>query len=297
MAEVITLQHNEVSYCYSDFLPDIVRVVDAGYDMDEQGRVGNIAYVYGNDFQAHLTWTSMDANEQIQKGTLARVFWPTLLTEVDGSIPIVRLVPHSLVDHSVNLFETIPTAWSRNFELIDRAKELWTQLPENFRVLFNELFWDGAEFRRYVTAPASINGHHNGWGGNLRHGVEVAEHAERISLDVPGVSTEVLILAALIHNTPIANGFSWMDNQWVQLSKYAQRDCRQRFKSQITGILERLPGLLTDSERQTLWNILFANCEVDEAAWQPLATIEKEILSMAGRLSCALNLRNQGGVQ
>jgi hypothetical protein len=297
MAEVITLQHNEVSYCYSDFLPDVVRIIDADYDIDERGLVANIAHIYGNAFQAHLTWTSMSADEQLQKGTLARVYWPKHLTEIDGAIPIVRLVPISFADHSVNLFETIPKNWLKNSGLIERAKELWTQLPENFRALFNELFWDGDEFRRYVTVPASINDHHNGWGGNLRHVVEVAEHAERIALDVPGISTELLILAALIHNTPIANGYCWMENQWVPAGKYDQRDNRQRFKARITSTLERHPELLKDCERHALWSILFASTEVVETPKQPVASVEKEILSMATRLSCVLNLRNQGGVQ
>lgn len=56
------------------------------------------------------------------------------------------------------------------------------------------LFRDKKCFRRNVTAPAPINGHHNGWGGNLRYVVEVAKHTGRIALDVPSVSTGLLIL-------------------------------------------------------------------------------------------------------
>jgi hypothetical protein len=145
--------------------------------------------------------------------------------------------------------------------------------------------------------PASINDHHNGWGGNLRHVIEVAEHAERIALDVPGISTELLILAALIHNTPIANGYCWMENQWVPAGKYDQREYRQRFEVRLASTLERYPELLKDCERHALWSILFASAEVVETPKQQVAIVEKEILSMASRLSCVLNLRNQGGVQ
>ena len=298
MAEVISLQQNDISYSYSQFLPDVVRVLDIGYETDAQFRTHHIVKVWGNAFQANLTWVTPYNDERICKGSLARVYWPKLLTEVDGCFPVVRIVPIISVNQSVNLFDTIPSAWSRNFELIERAKMLWSQLPLRMQALFNEIFWDDQLFRRYVCIPASIDGHHNGWGGNLRHAVEMAEHAERIALDLSGVSNDLLILAGLLYNAPNAEGYRWSDGQWVLASQCVLNESRKRFLARLKAILERHPELLTGGDRRTLWQILFgSHVGRGELSWQPLAALETEILSLADRLSCVINLRDQGGVQ
>lgn len=110
MAEVITLQQSDINHSYSEFLPDVVRVLDAGYETDAQFRLCHVVTVYGNAFQATLTWTSASPDERIAKGALVRVFWPTQLREVDGLYPINRLVPLTAVDHSINLFETVTSS-------------------------------------------------------------------------------------------------------------------------------------------------------------------------------------------
>lgn len=298
MAEVITLQQSDINFSYSEFLPDVVRVLEAGYEIDDRFRVTHVVTVYGNAFQATLTWTSACPDERITKGALARVYWPNKLSEVDGLYPVIRLVPITRIDHSINLFDTVPPSWSRQFSVLDRAKELWNQMSESRQALFNELFWDGQLFRRYIGIPASINSHHNGWGGNLRHVVEMAEHAERIALDVEGISSGLLILAGLLFNAPQAEAYTWKDGQWGLTRESQIQESLERFQVRLQNILERQPSLLTDRERQTLWQILFAQGgERHERPRQPMASIEAEILKMADRLSCVLNLRGQGGVQ
>lgn len=298
MAEVITLQQSDINHSYSEFLPDVVRILDAGYEIDAQFRVCYVVTVYGNAFLATLTWTSVCPDERIAKGALARVFWPAQLSEVDGLYPVNRLVPLTAVDHGINLFETVPSSWSRQFSLLDRAKELWNQLPAPMRALFNELLWDVQLFRRYICIPASIDSHHNGWGGNLRHAVEMAEHAERIALDVEGVSSDLLILSGLLFNAPLAGAYAWKDGQWGWARLAMIQESRKRFEASLTAILEHQPNLLAERERQTLWQILFGHDGgSDGSPLQPMATLETEILKMADRLSCVLNLRGQGGVQ
>lgn len=297
MAEVITLQQSDINYSYSEFLPDVVRVVDAGYEIDAEFRVCYVATVYGNAIQLPLSWTSACPDERIAKGALARVFWPAHLGEVDGLYPINRLVPLTAVDHSINLFETVPSSWSRQFDLLDRAKALWGQLPCRMQAIFNELFWDVDTFRHYIYIPASINSHHNGWGGNLRHSVEMAEHAERIALDVEGVSNDLLILAGLLCNAPDAEAYIWKEGQWGQAGLAVVRATRQRFEARLHAILEHRPNLLNERERQILWQILFGrDTENHGSREQPMTALETEILKMADRLSCVLNLRGQGGV-
>lgn len=297
MAEVITLKQADINFSYSAFLPDVARVLEVGSEIDAHGRVSHVATVAGNSFQGTLTWTACWHDERIAKDALARVFWPAHLEQVDGLVPINRLVPLSTIDHTINLFETVPRSWSRQFRVLDRAKELWEQLPDAKQALFNDLFWDAEHFRHYIYAPATISCHHNGWGGNLRHAVEMAEHAERIALDVEGVSHDLLILAGLLYNAPQAEAHTWKDGQWGQPSLTLVQQSRKRFETRLSAILERQPNLMAGKERQTLWQILFGQGSANGTmAQQPMTALETEILQMANRLSCVLNLRGQGGV-
>lgn len=298
MAEVITLQQPGVSYRYSQFLPDIVRVLEAKHSLDDDFHTCNVATVVGDTFQATLTWMSRYNDPQICKGALARVYWPDELSEVDGRLPVVRLVPMTSADHGVNLFATIPTEWLKNAPLIERAKALWEQLSSPKQALFNALFWNAPRFQRYVCVPASSHEHHNGWGGLLRHAVEMAEHAEHIALEVPGVSCDLLILAALLYNAPIAEAFRWANGQWASPGESIIESARLRFATRLDDILEHQPTWLTEEERQILWQILFGQAgKANHPEQRPFAKLETEILFMADRLSSAINRREQGGVQ
>lgn len=297
MSEVITLEQPDICFRYSEFLPNVVRVLEAGYEVDSHFRVQHVATVYGNSFEATLTWVSACPDERITKGALARVYWPNTLSEADGLYSVIRLVPLTRVDHSVNLFETVPPTWTREYSLLDRAKELWSQMSESQQRFFNEIFWDVRLFWRYICAPASINSHHNGWGGNLRHVVELAEHAERISLEVEGVSVSLLILASLLYNAGQTQAFVWKDGQWgFQESKI--RECQSQFQQRLDAVLDQHPSLLSTQERHILWQTLFGqHGSRREDYRQPMASLETEILKMADRLSCVINLQGQGGVQ
>lgn len=298
MAEVITLQQGDIAYSYSEFLPDVVRVLEAAHDIDEKGRVRHIATVYGNSFEATLSWTNGCYDERITKGALARVYWPKCLGEVDGLYPVIRLVPIDKVDHRINLFDTVPPSWSRQRSLLNRAKDLWNQLPETRKDLFNELFWDVNRFHRYICIPASIDNHHSGWGGNLHHAVDMAEHAERIALDIEGVSGDLLILAGLLHNAPWVGAYTWKDGQWRVGGPTVLRTAEQAFQAALDAILTRQPRLLTHHERQSLWQMLRGSEKQHwEARRKPMVSLENEILQMADRLSCVLNLREQSEVQ
>ena len=298
MAEVITLQQPEVCYSYSQFLPDVVRVLEVSYEIDDDFRTHNIAIVCGNTFQGTLTWMSRYYDPQIRKGSLARVHWPNELSTVDGCHPVVRVVPISSVDPSVNLFDTIPRGWLKNSSLIERAKELWEQLSQPMQLLFNMLYWDSACFQRYVCVPASIDGHHNGWGGNLRHAVETAEHAERIALDVAGVSNSLLILACFLYNAPVVEACRWRDGHWQMPNESVMKESQVRFQGRLEAVLRNSPDCLSTGEHQILWQMLFGlNAARLEIQQQPSAGLEGEILCMADRLSRVINQREQGGLQ
>lgn len=297
MAEVVNLQQSNINYSYSEFLPDVVRVLNVQYEFDDHLCIRHMATVYGNAFQARVTWTSMSHDEQIAQGAMARVFWPHRVTEVNGLYPVVRLVPVTRVDAAVNLFDTVPPSWSKDILSLRRAKELWEQLPDTRQRLFNELLWDPRIFRRYICIPASLNSHHNGWGGNLRHAVEVAEHAERIALDVEGVSSDFLILAGLLHNVASIGAYDFRETQWASVSETMALASQRYVQEALEEILDRLPGLLAEQEACVLKQVLFGQRGAILTSDQlPIRTLETEILQMADRLSCVVNMHSQGGV-
>ena len=74
---------------------------------------------------------------------------------VDGSaIQISRLVLLELPEASLNLFDTVPTSWVSNIDLLERAGDLWNNLPDYFKALFNTVFWCGERFQRFCVGQS-----------------------------------------------------------------------------------------------------------------------------------------------
>jgi hypothetical protein len=108
----------------------------------------------------------------------------------------------------------------------------------------------------------------------------------------------LLALAGLLCNAPQAHAYAWKEGQWVLAGSAVIQATRQRFEERLTAILECRPGLLTDGERKILWQILFGHPGGRELSAQaPMLALETEILRMADRLSCVVNLQGQGGLQ
>lgn len=297
MVEVMTQHQSEQKISYQPCLPEVVRVMTFSFEMYSQGWAEHLAHVYGDSDEMYLAWQRPFPEQRIQEGCLARVYWPTHLNIKDGVIDVVRLAPLEEPDGTVNLFETIPDEWLRNREIIDRATALIDQLPPAMRLIWNRLMWWPSDLRHYVTAPATLDDHHNGWGGNLRHAVEVAEHAERIALEVPGVSTAFLILAGMLHQLVDVVPFVWNDGRWSQSAFHVWQARRKQLQAFITTILDGHPDALSARERQLLMQIMFAEAGIrqrSDKGGKP--ALELEILSLADRLSAATNLSNQGGV-
>lgn len=295
MAKVLAMQQPG-GYDYSDWLPNIVRIIDITRATNERGLIDNRAQVVGGNFQATLTWISQHADIRLKKGSLARVDWPEHLVDKGGQIAVIRLVHLDSVKSDLNLFATIPPSWVKDQLLIKRAKNLWEGLPGSFQAVFNEIFWDSGRFRRFLFVPASINGHHNDWHGNFVHAIEVAEHCQRISANMPGVCQPVLILAALIHDAGKADEYRWNGNYWQRTECGSLIGHKDLLKAWIGALFDRKRDLLSETLRLGLWHTLFsaknapAYLDIRESCM-----LEADILSMADRLSGSQNLHQQVG--
>jgi 3'-5' exoribonuclease len=113
---------------------------------------------------------------------------------------IERLVALDEAEPALNLFETVPSAWVRDRELVQRASGLWDQMSRPFQHLFNAVMWEPGRFYRFLAGPASLNGHHNMVNGNFRHAVETVEHCLAMATGNSRVNRSVLIAAALLHD-------------------------------------------------------------------------------------------------
>lgn len=182
-------------------MPGILRIQSLERTLAKDGvQVCSVATLFHRRAFLKVTWTSRQTDSRLRRGSLVRIRWGSVTKCADGVIRIDRLVLVDRPDAATNLFETVPTAWVRDRTVVERAMNLWEQLPRNLAHLFNALMWDGNRFHRYVYGPSSINGHHNGTNGNLIHSVEVAEAAMGFGRLYPGVNLDLLGFGGLVHD-------------------------------------------------------------------------------------------------
>ena len=295
MAEVIALQKNP-DYDHSEWLPSVARILEISRVTNTDFQVDNRAKIIGDQFEGTLRWTSQHADVRLQRGVLAKIQWPKRVVVDDQGIPICRLVYPEQVDHSVNLFDTIPASWVKDRELIKRGRLLWQGLPPSLQLIFNEIFWDNRRFHRFAVVPASLNGHHNGWNGNLYHAVEVAEYAKLISKGVERVSQPLVILAGLIHDAGKADEYRLDNRKWFRTDTGRLVGHKDTLKGWLGAIFERSREALPEELRLGLWHALFsaknapAYLDIREACM-----LEAEVLSMADRFSATSDLHEQVG--
>lgn len=155
-----------------------------------------------------VTWTTKQLPDtRLKHGVIIRLSGMRGVVADNGAIEVQRLILLERPEASLNLFETVPSCWVRDKDLLVRASCLWSGLPSHFQALFNSVFWCGERFRRYCTGPSSLRGHHACQSGNLRHSVEVAEtmlHLLRLyDTADPGLS----VMAGLLHDAGKADEY------------------------------------------------------------------------------------------
>lgn len=169
----------------------------------------NRATIFHEQAALTVTWTSRQPEVNLTRGCLVGIRWAGVPAAEDGAIRIARLVRLDRPMPIENLFETIPTAWVKDRDLVRRARELFERLPRGFAHLFNAIFWDGKRLQRYVMGPSSLRGHHQEINGNFRHSVEVAEQALASGVRFGTAFPPVLILGGLLHDAGKADEYDF----------------------------------------------------------------------------------------
>lgn len=180
-------------------LPSIFRVVNIMREATSSG-FRLTAELHHAGANPTVTWRCRQPDTRLKAGTLVKPMRAKLQFEADGTLAINHLMLLERPEASLNLFETVPPTWVSDEDLLVRASTLWGVLPDPLRALFNTVFWQGERFRRFCEGPSSMNGHHDGRNGNLRHSIEVAETVMRMLPLYKAAHTGVAVLAALLHD-------------------------------------------------------------------------------------------------
>lgn len=167
----------------------------------------NRACLFHESAALTVEWLSRQVDPGLVAGALVAIRWQGRPVSLNGAIRVSRIVPLERPDPAVNLFETVPSAWVADRELVRRAAFLWSCLPQGLGHLFNGVFWQADRFWRFLCGPSSLAGHHACRHGNFRHSVEVADQALDLATREPRVHLGVLVMAALLHDAGKADEY------------------------------------------------------------------------------------------
>lgn len=186
--------------------PALHRVVAVRFDPRQRGLHATAA-LYHACGSSRVSWEAAHPDTRLKANVLVRVYWKPACTPGDGVIPVTRV---AVIDEPIryeNLFLTVPPAWVRDRELVERASRLWETLTVPQQEIFNRIFWEGGRFARYCQGPSSLNGHHSVINGNLRHSVESAEAALQLRELMPAADAGIVTLSCLLHDAGKADEY------------------------------------------------------------------------------------------
>lgn len=189
-------------------LPWIFRIVGLQKSALPKGGFRYCATLFHEKASIAVTWLSSKEDDRLQAGCLVTPRWTSKAVCTDGQIVINRLLPVTSPS-LVNIFDTVPYEWVNDRSLIQVAKEIVEQLPDHFIKLLNGIFWDYRRFYRFLLGPSSLNGHHHHKYGNLMHTTEVIKNALLLAKDRKLVNTDVLVMAALLHDAGKADEYQF----------------------------------------------------------------------------------------
>lgn len=115
-----------------------------------------LAKLWRHPHLLNVEWWSAKTDACLQVGSLVVVEGTIFGIQPDKQIILGQLEHLEQPNPGINLFETIPEGWGVDLPACTAATELWESLPFAHRQLFNQMMWDGARFKRYVTAPKSV---------------------------------------------------------------------------------------------------------------------------------------------
>lgn len=199
MANIIHLNNTPQSHIYR--LVEIDRkTVKTGFHVT--------AVLYQSGQSIKVSWSSNTCPDtRLKSGVIVSPRGACTMVGDGSAIQISRLVLLERPEASLNLFDTVPPSWVSDQDLLERAGDLWNNLPDYFKALFNTVFWCGERFQRFCVGQSSLTGHHAEMSGNLCHSVEVAETIGTLLHLYEGANAGVAVMAGLLHDAGKADEY------------------------------------------------------------------------------------------
>jgi len=268
-------------------MPEIMRIESIERHPLPDGLIYSRAVLFHLRCTVCVGWVARQTDERLSRSSLVIVGHGDAPCSTGGVLKVESLNLADQPVSSLNIFETIPSSWIADREVVKRAVALWEQLPPPLAHLLNAIFWNGKRFQRFVMGPSSLRHHHSEWNGNFRHSVEVAEHAWNISKRVPMANDALLIAAGLLHDAAKADEYRYdRSRQTFHLSDRGELiGHRDTLIEWLAAARESTPVMIADDTYLSLLHIINAT---KGPAWMGLREprcIEADILSMADRIS------------
>jgi 3'-5' exoribonuclease len=284
--------HTPSDYWTSDqvaaSMPPVMRIMSLSRTIGESGSlIINRASLYHARCSLQVEWVSQHTDTRLYRHGLVTIRHALTARSSNGALRIQRLLPADRPMPSVNLFETVPPRWVADRDLVARAAELWDALPRPLAFLMNAVLWDSHRFHRYAMGPASIVDHHNGWNGNLRHSIEVAEQARDLGMRSPLANLPLLIVAGLLHDAGKADEYR-RDEQSGRFHLSDRGELIGHRDTLIEWLAVARETLREGMPEDLYLSLLHVINAAKAPAWVGLRDprcIEAEILSVADRLS------------
>lgn len=278
-----------------DALPSIMRIESLAHTLDG-GAILNRATLHHRQASLCVEWVTQRVDSRLHRGGLVSIR-PAAKTRCQGGA--TRIQHLSTVERPVpfvNLFDTLLPGWLKEPELAVRAANLWALLPRPLAHLINAVLWDSNRMHRFVTGPSSLVGHHNGFNGNFRHSIEVAENAHIQAQGNPVVSGSLLVAGGLLHDIGKAAEYRYdRQSKRFRLSDRGELIGHRNTLIEWLAIARETGGVILD-DGTWLGLLHMLNAVRGAPDWIGLRnprSLEADLLSMADRLSGSEDLHRR----
>ena len=138
-------------------LPQIFRItaIEATLLTDSTYEIN--ASIFHEKAQLDVQWNASQLDSRLSINQLVSIRWKGKLAESSGKIVISRLAPIESPCESLNLLDTLPTAWCQNREEVQRLGKVVDLLSSNYKKVFNTIFWNSNTFYGLISSPSYIS--------------------------------------------------------------------------------------------------------------------------------------------
>ncbi len=197
-------------------LPSLFRLLNVSHHRVKATHFQYSATLYNEACALRVCWSMYHPDSRLKDGLLVS---PRGLEPSDHkgwAYKISGLSVRTRPSPDENLFHTIPTSWVDDRELVRQAAALSDSLSKPYRHLFNAIFWEGERFHRFCIGPSSLQNHHAGINGNLRHCVETARRLQRDCDEIGDIlDSGLCVLLGLLHDAGKADEYRiGIHSQW-----------------------------------------------------------------------------------